>query len=147
MIFFIFSVTRNGALLLERYGYSAEVLPHVRIQRNFDLDTLLVTRSRKVQRRNTAPNIGQISPRSILKRNDLPFAIRGRRKSVSFGTIERRRFCDDSPESSSTNNAPSIVNDNAIAGPSNQLVQQVSDITLNSPAQPEVSSERSKKMK
>lgn len=139
-------MTRKGTLLLQRYGYNAKVLPRVRIQRNFDLDSLLVTKPRKIERRNTASDIGQVTPKSILKRNDLPFTIRGRRKSVSFGTVDRRRFSADSPQLTYANDAPSMANHYAIPGPSNRLVHQVSDlvvqasnITLDSTAQPEAS--------
>lgn len=77
----------------------------VNIRRNYNLDALLVTRRRTIVRHNSMPDIfipgpsdGQPSPRSILKKNDLPFAIRGRRKSVSFGTISRKDISLETPE-------------------------------------------------
>lgn len=59
----------------------------------------MVTRPRKIKRRNTASdvnsNVNGTGLRSILKKNDLPFAIRGRRKSVSFGTVSRAPMTTD----------------------------------------------------
>lgn len=115
-------MSRKSALLLRKYHYNAQTLPRVQLQRNFDLDTLLVTKPRKIKRRNTAPgvnvNVNGTSLTSILKRNDLPFAIRGRRKSVSFGTVSR---------------AP-ITNHDLSADESDS---NISDITLYEPSIPQ----------